>query len=53
MVWQLREEQIETNRKVNDLNKRIAQLAAQQRAFMNSEQNKRQRDTPVVIENDK
>jgi len=53
-------EQIEVNRKVNDLNKqiaeqgrRIAELEEQQRALMSIEQKMQQREAPVVIENDK
>jgi len=54
------EDQIDTNRKINDLNKRIAgqkrrisELEQQQKALMNIEQKIQQRATPAVIENDK
>jgi uncharacterized coiled-coil protein SlyX len=59
-VREFLEEQIEVNRKVNDLNKqiaeqgrRIAELEEQQRALMSIEQKMQQREVPVVIENDK
>jgi uncharacterized coiled-coil protein SlyX len=51
---------MEVNRRVNDLNKqiaeqgrRIAELEEQQRALMSIEQKMQQREVPVVIENDK
>ncbi len=60
LVREFLEEQVEVNRKVNDLNKqiaeqgrRIAELEEQQRALMSIEQKMQQREAPVVIENDK
>jgi hypothetical protein len=59
MVRQFLDEQIEANRKINDLNKkmvdqdkRIAELEQQQRALTNIEQKIQQRDTPAVIEDE-
>ena len=60
LVRQFLEERMEVNRRVNDLNKqiaeqgrRIAELEEQQRALMSIEQKMQQREVPVVIENDK
>ena len=60
MVRRFLEDQIDANRKINELNKRIAgqkrrisELEQQQKAIMNIEQKIQQRATPAVIENDK
>jgi alanyl-tRNA synthetase len=60
MVRQFLDEQIDANRKINELNrqvadqnKRIAELEQQQRALTSIEQKIQQRDTPAVIEDGK
>jgi hypothetical protein len=60
IVLQFLNEQIDANRKINNLNKqiaglnkRIAEFEQQQRALTNIEQKIQQRDTPAVIENGK
>jgi DNA-binding protein H-NS len=58
IIRQFLDEHIDANRKINDLNKQIAdqkkridELEQQQRALTNIEQKIQQRDTPAVIEN--
>lgn len=60
MVRQFLDEQIDANRKINELNKeiadqnkRIAELEQQQRALTSIEQKIQQRDAPAVIEDGK
>jgi hypothetical protein len=60
VVRQFLENQINANRKINllnkqiaDQNKRISELEQQQKALMNIETKIQQRDTPAVIEHDK
>jgi hypothetical protein len=60
IVRQFLNDQIDANRKINNLNKqiaglnkRIAEFEQQQRALTNIEQKIQQRDTPAVIENGK
>jgi outer membrane murein-binding lipoprotein Lpp len=60
VIRQFLDDQIDANRKINnlnkqiaDLNKRVAEFEQQQRALTNIEQKIQQRDTPAVIENGK
>jgi len=60
VIRQFLDNQIDANRKINDLNKQIAdlnkhiaELKQQQRALTNIERKMQQRDTPAVIKDEK